>query len=107
LNDSAFPTLNGNSVLTRHVYTADSAPGIFLNIGKLRWGDEVIIRVGNQSYVYEVRQVIDLVDPSDVETLMEHMGNPWLSLVTCEGYDEETNTYQWRYFVRAVLTKSE
>lgn len=103
LEGSAFPTANGNSVLTGHVFNADGKPGIFIDINKLRWGDEVIIQVGDHSYVYAVREVIDSVDPSDVSTLMEHREKPWLTLFTCKGYDEETSTYQWRYLVRAVL----
>jgi LPXTG-site transpeptidase (sortase) family protein len=64
----------------------------------------MIIRFGGSSYTYEVRQEIDQVDPSDVKTLMAHQDDPWLTLVTCKGYDEKTNTYRWRYIVRAVLT---
>jgi len=47
------------------------------------------------------------VDPSDVDKLMTHKETPWLTLVTCRGYDEETDRYRWRTLVRAVLVKVE
>jgi len=28
---------------------------------------------------------------------------PWLTLITCRGYDSRTGTYLWRTAVRAVL----
>ena len=30
-------------------------------------------------------------------------GAPWLTLVTCKLFDEQTNTYRWRVVVRAAL----
>jgi len=107
LQGSAYPTWNGNSVLTGHNYNPDGTPGIFYNLENMRWGDKVTIQLYGQSYVYEVRQVLLNVDPSDVETLMAHKDSPWLTLVTCRGYDEETGTYRWRTLVRAVLVKVE
>ena len=107
LQGSAYPTWDGNSVLTGHNYNADGTPGIFYNLENMRWGDKVTIQSNGQSYVYEVRQVLLYVDPSDVETLMTHKETPWLTLVTCRGYDEETDTYRWRTLVRAVLVKVE
>ncbi|MBM3137851.1 MAG: sortase [Chloroflexi bacterium] len=107
LQGSAFPTWNGNSVLTGHNYNANGNPGIFSNLGDLRWGDKVIVGLGDLSYIYEVRQVMLNVDPSDVETLMTHKETPWLTMVTCRGYDEDTDTFRWRTLVRAVLLKVE
>ena len=44
LYGSAFPTWNGNSVLTGHVVNADGEPGVFHDIGRLRWGDRILVQ---------------------------------------------------------------
>ena len=107
LQGSAYPTWNGNSVLTGHVYNADGTPGIFVNLSKMHWGDKITVKLQGQSYVYEVRQVLENVRPSDIDALMVHKENPWLTLVTCQGYDLVSDTYRWRIMVRAVLVKVE
>ena len=102
LSGSAYPTWNGNSVLTGHVYDADGQPGPFVHLNQLWWGDQVIVHAGGAQYVYEVRSVLQ-VSPQDVSTMMQHEQLPWLTLVTCRGYDEASNSYQYRVLVRAVL----
>lgn len=105
LMGSAYPTWNRNSVLIGHNYNADGTPGIFFNFDKNRWEDKIIIRLYEQSFVFEVRRAMDYINPSDVKTLLTQKDNPWLTLVTCRGYDAVTGTYQWRILVRAVLVK--
>jgi LPXTG-site transpeptidase (sortase) family protein len=105
LESSAFPSWNGNSVLTGHVYNADGTPGIFVDLGNLIWGDRITIKLQGQSYIFEVREVRKKVDPSNLEAVMAHQETPWLTLITCQGYDASSNTYRWRIMVRAVLIK--
>jgi LPXTG-site transpeptidase (sortase) family protein len=102
LAGSAFPTVNGNSVLTAHVYDANGNPGPFVNVSKLKWGDRVIIDAWGTQYTYEVREVLQ-VNPDDVSAMMKHQTSPWLTLVTCRGYDESLDSYLYRVLVRAVL----
>ena len=102
LSGSAFPTWDGNSVLTGHVYDANGQPGPFVNLGTLKWGDRIVIHAWDQDYVYEVRTVNDMVTPTDTRFLTKHEELPWLTLVTCKGYDEKSDTYRWRTVVRAV-----
>jgi len=104
LAGSAFPTWNGNSVLTAHVYDAFGKPGPFVNLGKLKWGDQIIINAWGSRYVYEVREVLQ-VTPGDASEMMKHQTLPWLTLVTCRGYDESVNSYLYRVLVRAVLVR--
>ena len=106
LNGTAFPTWNGNSVLTGHVYNSDGLPGIFANLEDLKWGEQVIIQFSNQNYVFEVRQV-KTINPTNSAYVFEHEDQPWLTLVTCKGYNEETESYQYRTVVKAVLIKIE
>ena len=105
LAGSAFPTWAGNSVLAAHVYEANGLPGPFINLGRLRWGQPVIIHAWGQQYIYEVRSVKAAVDPTDTTALTEHEDYPWLTLITCHDYDAQTNSYRWRTVVRAVLVK--
>jgi len=106
LEGTAFPTWNGNSVLTAHVYDANGKPGPFINLGSLRWGDRVVVRAFGQNYIYEVRSVRTNVRPDDADVIT-HEETPWLTLITCQGYDETTGGYRWRTVVRAALVKVE
>ena len=101
LEGTAFPTWDGNSVLTAHAYNSEGQASIFANLDQLAWGDEVIINAWGQEYVYKVRSVDDSIAPDDISVL-EHENYPWITLISCKGYDEENNTYQYRVVVRAV-----
>jgi LPXTG-site transpeptidase (sortase) family protein len=101
LEGSAFPSWNGNSVLTGHVYLPNGLPGPFVNLNTLKYGDRVIIHAFGQKYTFEVRTNV-VVAPDDTSAL-QHEERPWLTLVTCKDYDDRTNTYRKRVVVRAVL----
>ncbi|MEW6505265.1 MAG: sortase [Chloroflexota bacterium] len=103
LEGSAYPTLAGNTALTAHVYDANGLPGAFVNLHTLKWGDVILIRTPNATYHYEVREV-RRVQPTDL-SVMRHEERDWLTLITCQGYQEVQNRYQWRVAVRAVLVK--
>jgi LPXTG-site transpeptidase (sortase) family protein len=105
LEGTAFPTLPGNTALTAHVYLSNGLPGPFVRLAELRWGDNVKIHAGNQTYIYEVRQVLH-VRPEDLSVL-KHEEFDWLTLITCEGYDEANESYLRRVAVRAVLVSVE
>jgi LPXTG-site transpeptidase (sortase) family protein len=62
----------------------------------------VIVHAGGGQYIYEVRSVIQ-VAPGNVSAMMKHEELPWVTLVTCRGYDEASNSYKYRVLVRAVL----
>jgi LPXTG-site transpeptidase (sortase) family protein len=101
LEGSAFPSWNGNSVLTGHVYLSNGLPGPFINLNKLKYGDRMIVHAYGQKYVFAV-QISTVVDPTD-SSVMKHEEKPWLTLVTCKDYDERTDTYLSRLIVRAAL----
>jgi LPXTG-site transpeptidase (sortase) family protein len=105
LEGTAFPTWTGNSVLTGHTYLANGLPGPFLELESLRWGDQIIIQAFGSKYIYEVRSN-QLVTPRNI-SILQHEDHPWLTLITCKGYDEDTDTYRWRVVVRAVLVNAE
>jgi len=104
LSGTAFPTWTGNSVLTGHVYDSNGLPGPFIKINDLGYGDTIIIHAWGQEYIYEVREMSE-VDPNDTSVVTQHEELPWLTLVTCRGYDPATNSYRYRYVVRAVQVK--
>ncbi len=62
----------------------------------------MIVHLSGQQYIYEVRAVKQ-VKPTDIEAMMRHEELPWLTLITCKGYDEKTDSYRYRVLVRAVL----
>lgn len=103
LTGTAFPTWPGNTVLTAHAYRPDGLPGPFQRISDLGWGDEVIIQSGGLNYVYQVRE-LRYATPNDLSVL-SHEEYDWLTLVTCRGFNETTQSYRWRLVVRAVLVE--
>ncbi len=101
LEGSAFPSWNGNSVLTSHVYDSNGLPGPFVNLNKLKYGDKVIVHAYGQKFTFEVRA--NTVVESNDSSVLRHEERPWLTLVTCKEYDEKSNTYRKRVVIRAVL----
>ena len=102
LAGTAFPSWAGNSAITAHVYDANGQPGLFNNLGNLKWGDQVIVHAYGQAYVYEVRSVDKYIQPKDTSSVFKHEDYPWLTLITCQGYDDVSDSYRWRIAVRAV-----
>ena len=101
LEGSAFPSWNGNSVLTSHVYGSNGLPGPFVGLNTLKYGDQIIVHVYGQKYTFEVR-INKVVEPNDA-SIFKHEEKSWLTLVTCKEYDARTNTYKKRVVIRAVL----
>jgi LPXTG-site transpeptidase (sortase) family protein len=105
LDGTAFPTWSGNSVITAHVTLPTGSDGPFANLKSLHYGDRVIIHAWGLRHIYEVRGT-DVVSPSD-RTVFRHEERSWVTLVTCNGYEERTNSYRWRVVARAVLVRIE
>jgi LPXTG-site transpeptidase (sortase) family protein len=101
LEGTTFPTWNGNSAITAHVSNADGTPGPFAALGSLKWGDTIEIYAYGQVYSYSVRE-IKQTTPNDT-SVFKSEDRSWLTLLTCRGYDEATDTYDYRIVVRAVL----
>jgi sortase A len=93
--------LNGNSVITGHVYNSNGLPGPFVNLNKLKWGDKIYINAFGQKYIYEVRAVNE-IQPND-SSVLAHKDLSWITLLTCKDYNEITQTYASRIAAQAVL----
>jgi LPXTG-site transpeptidase (sortase) family protein len=102
LSGTAFPTHSGNSVLTAHVYLPDGSPGPFVNLKQVQYGQRIHLDAWGQRYTYEVRAV-QTITPQDSQTVFQHEEKPWLTLITCQGFDPQTGQYRSRLMVRAVL----
>ena len=105
LEGTAFPTWRGNSVLTAHVYNAFGNPGPFIRLHTLSWGDLVRVHAFGVVFTYEVREVKRIL-PSSLYPF-QHEDKSWLTLLTCQGYNEKSGTYKYRVAVRAVLIRVE
>ena len=105
LGGTAFPTWSGNSVITGHVVLANGLEGPFADLKELEYGDAVIVHGWGEQYVYEIREV-DVVSPYD-PSVLRHEEYPWLTLVTCAGFDETSDSYRWRVVARAVMLSIE
>jgi LPXTG-site transpeptidase (sortase) family protein len=106
LQGTAFPTWAGNSVVTGHVWNADNTPGIFIDLKKLAWNDQIIVHAWKQKYTYQVRSV-QTIKPDAITQVVKHENVPWLTLLTCGDFNEKTGAYKTRELVRAVLVKIE
>jgi LPXTG-site transpeptidase (sortase) family protein len=102
LSGSAFPTWNGNSVITGHVWDALNRPGPFAKLKSLKYGDLIKVHAFGQVYTFMITENL-LVKPADTKTVFIHADAPVITLVTCEEYMEATQTYASRRMVRAVL----
>jgi LPXTG-site transpeptidase (sortase) family protein len=104
LEGSAFPGFSGNSVLTSHVTLPYGQPGPFADLHKLKLGDKAFVHAFGNLYVYEIKSIekMDATKPS----ILPHEGKPWLTLITCADYDEQTGTYLKRLVVKAALVQA-
>lgn len=103
LEGTAYPTWAGNTALTGHVFDADGRPGPFVDLGKLFWGNKVIIHAWDKEYTYSVRTIAWRTTPDQSEIIFQHEEYDWITLITCRGYDLATDSYQYRTIVSAVL----
>jgi LPXTG-site transpeptidase (sortase) family protein len=103
LNGTAFPSREGNSVLTAHVTNANGLAGPFANLKDLKYGDRIIVHLIGEKYVFEVRSS-RLVSPSSTGFAFEDLdGYSYLTLITCQGYNYQNDFYRFRRILRAVL----
>lgn len=102
LAGSAFPTWEGNTVLTAHVWDSWNQPVPFSELKTLKYGDQFYIHAWGLTYTYEVRAQ-RLLFPNRVSSVMEHKDYDWVTLLTCEFYNPFTGDYFLRRSVKAVL----
>ncbi|MEJ7472629.1 class A sortase SrtA [Staphylococcus saprophyticus] len=68
----------------------------FSNLKEAKKGSEVRFKVGNKNNVYKITKIFD-VKPEDVQVLDEHKSSKkQLTLITCDNYNEQTNTWEDR-----------
>lgn len=101
LNETAFPSWAGNSVITAHVWDAYNQPGIFYNLKDLQYGDLIKVHAFGQVYTYEVRETKQIA-PNNFSAILKHEDKAWLTLLTCEDYIPSSQIYSHRRMVRAV-----
>jgi len=103
LQQTAFPGLAGNSVITSHVTTRYGSDGPFAHLHTLSPGDKIFVTSFGRMYIYQVKSVGNVV-PDDISVL-KHETKPVLTLVTCSKYNEVTKEYDARIVVHAVLVQ--
>jgi LPXTG-site transpeptidase (sortase) family protein len=101
LNGTAYPTWKGNSVLTAHVVNADGKPGVFSKLKSLGVGEYIFVNNAGYRYTYKVVSN-EVVEPTDA-SVMKHENKSFLTLITCDSYDETTGTYLHRVAIGATL----
>lgn len=106
LEGTAFPTWEGNSVLTGHVWNADNTPGVFADLKMVSYGDKIVLSAWGQVYTYAVHENRSIW-PAQSDLVMAHTDGPALTLVTCEDYDSRTGKYNLLRMVKAVLVSVE
>ena len=103
LEGGSYIPYGGNSVLTGHFWSQ----GVFVNLKNLNYEDEVII-YGNDGIKYTYKVVEKFIaQPEEVYEMFQQVGERSLTLVTCENYNLNTDEYERRYIVRAVIDSQE
>ena len=102
LEYTAFPTYSGNSAITAHATLPTGEDGPFAQLDSLSYGDQIIVHINGQRYIYEVRAKLQVL-PEAVRSVLKHEEISWLTLITCKSYNERTGEYKYRSVVRAVL----
>lgn len=106
LYSSAYPTWQGNTVITGHVWNANNTPGIFFNLKTLKYGDLIRIHAYGMVYTYEVREN-RLISETNLNAAFHPEEYDWITLLTCEGYQLGDKSYAARRMVKAVLVSVE
>jgi LPXTG-site transpeptidase (sortase) family protein len=88
-------------VLTAHAVNADGKPGVFSSLKYLKSGEYIFVYNLGYRYTYQVVSN-KFVQPDDI-TVLKHEDKAYLTLITCDAYNEKTGTYLRRIAVRAVL----
>ena len=101
LTGTAFPTQAGKTLLAGHVVNAQGVPSVFAELKNLHWGDEFYIYANGLKYVYQV-QSNEQIKADDLN-IYDSSAYDEVSLVTCQGFNEETGLYDWRISVTGVL----
>ena len=103
LEGGSYIPYGGNSVLTGHFWSQ----GVFVNLKNLNYEDEVII-YGNDGIKYTYKVVEKFIaQPEEVYEMFQQVGERSLTLVTCENYNLNTDEYERRFIVRAVIDSQE
>jgi LPXTG-site transpeptidase (sortase) family protein len=102
LQGTAFPTWQGNTVITAHVWDANNQPGPFENLHYLKFGDRFSIHAWGEIYTYEVQETRRIL-PSQGKSILNQENSDMVTLVTCEWYNPLSRTYLFRRVVKAIL----
>jgi LPXTG-site transpeptidase (sortase) family protein len=103
LEGTAFPTWQGNTLLSAHAYLPSGEPGPFAELTTLKWDDEIYIYANGSFFIYKVRESY-LASTNDQRPL-QHEDKDWITLLSCKGFDPLSGSYRWRQVVRAVLVE--
>ncbi|GJQ35093.1 MAG: hypothetical protein JETCAE01_11030 [Anaerolineaceae bacterium] len=102
LEGSAYPTWSGNTVLTGHATDLNGKFTSFGFIKDLKIGDKFMIHSNGLVYVYQIQQN-RLISASSTSALFRHEEYDWVTLVTCEKWNDYIGKFVQRRIVRAAL----
>ncbi|MBQ6519611.1 MAG: sortase [Anaerolineaceae bacterium] len=105
LQNTAYPgsTGAGNTVLTGHLTNNYGLPGVFANLEKLSYGDEIIITAFGETFTYIVDDTMTVYQDTP-QLLSQKTDLPILTLITCKYFNSSTGLYEGRFAVTAKLS---
>lgn len=95
----------GNIVLAGHVETAFGTPGPFAHLFEVQIGDEVILYEDERAAHYRV-VAVEEASAQDIHYAIQD-GQPRLTLITCDNWDQNAATYLNRLVVVAEPVAAE
>jgi LPXTG-site transpeptidase (sortase) family protein len=95
------PEGNGNSVFAGHLDYAGVGPAVFWNLGSLKPGDEVTVRLGNGHVVgYRITGVRSVHADADASDIVASGDIAKITIITCAGsFDPSSQEYDQRIVV--------
>jgi sortase A len=86
-NSDSAPPHQGNTVIFGHstlpqLYDPNDYKTIFANAYKLEVGDQMIVKMDNETYTYKIESVI-VVDPDNTSVLAQNFSDSFITVITC------------------------
>lgn len=107
MEGTGLPGQGGNVVLVAHRYLGINNaeltnPGPFANIDRLRAGDTIVVETASNVFTYQVSEQFQITRRD--AWVLNPVGSEVLTLMSCDGFNASTQTFDKLLVVRATLS---
>lgn len=110
MEGTALPGQGGNVVLVAHRYLGINNaqltnPGPFAGIDRLQAGDAIVVQTASNVFTYHVSELFQITRRD--AWVLNPVGSEVVTLMSCDGFNAATQTFDKLLVVRATLTSVE